>query len=110
MVDVSAVDALTAKAAAFDSKRQFVRSADTYAAAVAAAEALGQRDCLVVANLQVKQAYALMAAGDAPGADSARTNSGRRLVYFGLMPARGAGGAAAPQSREHAAPRCQPAT
>jgi hypothetical protein len=55
-LDVSAVVALTNKATTLHEKGAYARAAELYARAAAAARALGARDCLVVAALQIMQA------------------------------------------------------
>jgi hypothetical protein len=88
-VDVSAVNALMTKASVLNSKGQCARAAESYANAITAAEALSQRDCLVVAYLQVLHANALLSVGEGPGADvtSAYFTTTRRLVFLDLLPA-----------------------
>jgi hypothetical protein len=89
-VDVSAVIKLTTKASTLNAKGHFARAAEFYANAIAAAEALSQRDCLVVAFLQVLRANALLGVGeDAPGAAVATSAylATRRLVFVDLLPA-----------------------
>ena len=87
MLDISAVTELTTKASTLFSKGQCMRSAETYAAAIAAAKALGQRDCLVVATLQVLHANSILNAGEAPGAEAADEVASMRLVFVELLPA-----------------------
>jgi hypothetical protein len=55
-LDVSAVVALTTKAATQREKGAYARAAELFARAAATAQALGARDCLVVAALQLAQA------------------------------------------------------
>jgi hypothetical protein len=93
-VDVTAVNALTAKASTLTNKGQFARAAEWYAKAITAAEALGQRDCLAVAYLQTLQADALLSVGEGPGAAGALSAAGasayfatRRRVFVDLLPA-----------------------
>jgi hypothetical protein len=55
-LDVSAVVALANKATVLHEQGAYARAAELYARAAAAAQALGARDCLVVAALQIEQA------------------------------------------------------
>jgi hypothetical protein len=55
-LDVSAVVALANKAMTLREKGSYARAAELFARAAAAAQALGARDCLVVAALQLMQA------------------------------------------------------
>jgi hypothetical protein len=87
-VDVSAVNALLTKASVLNSKGQCARAAEIYANAITAAEALSQRDCLVVAYLQVLHANALLSVGEGPGADvTSAYFTTQRLVFTDLLPA-----------------------
>jgi hypothetical protein len=65
-LDVSAVVALTNKGATLHGKGSYARAAEIYARAVTAAQALGARDCLGVAALQLKQADCWLMQGKSP--------------------------------------------
>jgi hypothetical protein len=76
--DVSAVSALNNKGAELYSKGHYARSADYYARAVVAAQALGAQDCLIVANLQIEQAKALSHHSQTRGLPRAEVIAARR--------------------------------
>ncbi len=65
-LDVSAVVALTTKAQMLHAKGAFARAAEVFVRAEAAAQALGARDCLVVAALQLCQADCWVLQGRSP--------------------------------------------
>jgi hypothetical protein len=86
-VDVSRVVALTNKAATLECRGHCARTAETYAEAVAAAQALHQPDCLVVANLHAAHASALLGHPDTAGVPEARRVELRRSAFLELLPA-----------------------
>ena len=82
------MNALTTKATTLECKGQSARAAEIYAAVIAAALALGQRDCLVVAMLQVMHANALLNAKPALGTDMASLmDLSMRRIFVCLLPA-----------------------
>jgi hypothetical protein len=71
-VDVSRVVALSNKAVTLTSKGHYARSAEIYAEALAAAQALHQPDCLIVAYVQASHAEALLGHAQTAGVPAAR--------------------------------------
>ena len=72
---LATVNALHAKAQALVEKRHHARAAEKYGEAVAAAQALGHPECLVVAHLQVCEAEQCCAHLRAPGATLGEQNA-----------------------------------
>ncbi len=85
-VDVSRVVALTNKAELLVSRGHWARAGDIYAEAVAAAQALHQTDCLIVAYLQAARANALLGHAQTAGAET-RTKELMRSAFLELLPA-----------------------
>jgi hypothetical protein len=85
-VDVSRVVALTNKAAMLEGKAHFARTAEIYAEAVTAAQALKQPDCLIVAHLHAAHANALLGHADTAGVPEARRVELRRIAFLELLP------------------------
>jgi hypothetical protein len=71
-VDVSHVVALTNKATTLESRGHWARAAEKFAEAVAAAQALQQPDCVIVARLQATHANALLGHAYTAGVSEAR--------------------------------------
>jgi hypothetical protein len=86
-VDVSRVVALTNKAVTLQSKAHWAGAAEKCAEAVAAAQALQQPDCVIVAHLQALHANALLGHADTAGVPEARRVELRRSAFFELLPA-----------------------
>jgi hypothetical protein len=85
-VDVSRVVAITNKAATLKSKAHWARAAEVYAEAVAAAQALHQPDCLIVADMQALQADALLGHANTAGVPRARRVELIRSALLELLP------------------------
>jgi hypothetical protein len=87
-VDVSRVVALTYKADTLASRGHWARAAEIYAEAVAAAQALHQPDCVIVAYLQASQANALLGHAHTAGVPEARRVELMRSAFLQqLLPA-----------------------
>jgi hypothetical protein len=86
-LDISAVNALTAKATALSNKGRDARAGELYAAAISAAQALAQPDCLIVAYLQVLHASTLISAAHASGDSAAALRVSRRAAFLDILPA-----------------------
>jgi hypothetical protein len=86
-VDVLPVVALTTKAVTLEIRGQFARAAEIYAEAVAAAQALQQPDCVIVAHLQASHAIALFGHAQTAGVPAARRVELRRSALLELLPA-----------------------
>jgi hypothetical protein len=85
---VAQVLAATVKADACLAKRDFLHGAQRYARAVAVAQAaLGASDCLVVASLQLDEAYALCCHGKIDGVAHTDAVAALRRAYEVLLPA-----------------------
>jgi hypothetical protein len=85
-VDVSRVIALTDKAATLECRGHWARAAEIYAEAAAAAQALHQPDCVLVAYLQASLANALLGHADTAGVPEARRVELRRSAFVELLP------------------------
>jgi hypothetical protein len=83
-VDVSRVVALTNKALTLTSRGHFARAAEKFAEAVAAAQALQQPDCLIVADMQAAHAQALLGHARTAGVPEARQVELRRSAFLEL--------------------------
>jgi hypothetical protein len=86
-VDVSRVVALTVKAETLTCRGHWARAAETYAEAVAAAQALQQPDCVIVAHLQASHADALLGHAETAGVPEARRVDLMRSAFLDLLPA-----------------------
>jgi hypothetical protein len=86
-VDVSHVVALDKKALTLESRGHWARAAEKYAEAVAAAQALDQPDCVIVAHLQAGHANALLAHANTAGVPAARRVELTRCAFSDLLPA-----------------------
>jgi hypothetical protein len=86
-VDVSRVVALTNKAVTLASRGQYARTAEVYAEAVAAAQALHQPDCVVVAFLQAMRAGTLFMHVKTAGVPEACRVELVRCALLELLPA-----------------------
>jgi hypothetical protein len=86
-LDVSHVVALTNKAVTLTTRGHWARAAEVYAEAVAAAQALHQPDCLIVAHLQTTHANALFGHADTAGVPEARRVELLRSAFLELLPA-----------------------
>jgi hypothetical protein len=84
-LDISAVTALSCKAETLISQGGYAWAAEKYASAVAAAQALGVADCLVVARLQLEQAACLVGQAASP-AVAPEEADGMRRKAFALLP------------------------
>jgi hypothetical protein len=85
-LDVTRVVALTNKAVTLESRGHFARAAEIYAEAVAAAQALHQPDCVIVAYLQVSHANALLGHANTAGVPDARCVELTRSAFLELLP------------------------
>jgi hypothetical protein len=85
-VDVSRVVELTNKAATHRSREHWARASEIYAEAVAAAQALHQPDCLIVADLQATHAAALFMHAQTVGVPKARCSELIRFALLELLP------------------------
>jgi hypothetical protein len=85
-VDVARAVALTNKAATLKSKGQFARAAEVYAEAVAAAQALQQPDCVILAHLQAAHANALLSHAQTAGVPDARRLELTRCAFLEMLP------------------------
>jgi hypothetical protein len=86
-VDVSHVVALDKKALTLESRGHWARAAEVYAEAVAAAQALQQPDCVIMAYLQASHASALLAHANMAGVPEARQVELARSAFIELLPA-----------------------
>jgi hypothetical protein len=86
-VDVSRVIALTNKALTLESRGHWARAAEIYAEAVAAAQALQQPDCVIVAHLQALHANALFGHAQTAGVPDACRVELLRSAFLELLPA-----------------------
>ncbi len=73
--------ALTNKAATLQSRGHWARAAEKFAEAAAAAQALQQPDCLIVANVQATHAQALLAHAKTAGVPEARRVELKRWTF-----------------------------
>jgi hypothetical protein len=85
-VDVSRVVALTNKAVTLESRGHCARAAEVYAAAVAAAQALQQPDCVIMSHLQALHANALLGHAHMVGVPEARRVESARSTFRELLP------------------------
>jgi hypothetical protein len=85
-VDVSRVLALTTKGMTPESTASWARAAEIYAEAVAAAQALQQPDCVIVAHLLTYHADALLMYADTAGVPKARRAELIRSALLELPP------------------------
>jgi hypothetical protein len=86
-VDVSRVVALGNKALALGNRGHYARAAEIYAEAVAAAQALHQPDCLIVAHLQAAHTDALLRHAETAGVPETRHNELKRSAFLEVLPA-----------------------
>jgi hypothetical protein len=86
-VDVSRVVALVNKATTLENRGHWARAAEKFAEAVAAAQALQQPDCLIVAHLQASHANALLGHAQTAGVPEARRVELMRCAFLELLPA-----------------------
>jgi hypothetical protein len=86
-VDVSHVVALTKKAMTLKSRGHWARAAEKLAEAVAAAQALQQPDCVIVAYAQASHANALLGHAETAGVPEARRVELMRSAFLELLPA-----------------------
>jgi hypothetical protein len=86
-VDVSCAVALTNKALTLEIRGHWARTAEIYAEAAAAAQALHQPDCVIVAHLQASHAEALLAHAETAGVPEARRRELIRSALLELLPA-----------------------
>jgi hypothetical protein len=86
-VDVSRVVTLTNQALTLTSKGHWARAAEKFAEAVAAAQALQQPDCVLVAYLQAAHAQAMLDHARMAGVPEARKVELRRSAFLEVLPA-----------------------
>jgi hypothetical protein len=86
-VDVSRVVVLTNQAVTLKRKGHWARAAEKYADAVAAAQALQQPDCLIVACAQASHAHALLGHAETAGVLQARRVELLRTAFLEVLPA-----------------------
>jgi hypothetical protein len=102
-VDVSRVVALTNKAATLKSRgHHHARAAEKFAVAVAAAQALQQPDCVIVAHLQASHANALLGHANTAGVPETQRMELPTALCLLRDAARGYGVAGAPPGCWHA--------
>jgi hypothetical protein len=85
-VDVSRVVALANKAVTLESRGHWARAAEIQAEAVAAAQALHQPDCIIVADMQASQANALLGHTETAGVTEARRVELLRSAFLEVLP------------------------
>jgi hypothetical protein len=86
-VDISDVIALTNKATDAETHHRLARCAELFGRAVAAAQALQQPDCAIVACLQMLQGRPLSTYAGLPGVPPAEATNAYRTTYCELLPA-----------------------
>jgi hypothetical protein len=85
-VDVSHVVTLTNRALTSKSKGHFARAAEKYADAVAAAQALHQPDCVVLARLQASHAEAKLLHAETAGVPETERAGLMRCAFLEILP------------------------
>jgi hypothetical protein len=85
-VDITRVVALTKKSATLEFRAHWARAAEIQAEAVAAAQALQQPDCVIVAHLQAAHANAVLGHAQTAGVPAARSVELLRYVFRELLP------------------------
>ncbi len=84
---MSRVAALTNKAVTLTGRGHWARATEIYVEAVAAAQALQQPDCIIVAHLQASRADALLSHAQTVGVPEARSVELMRSAFLELLPA-----------------------